>query len=366
VHVRVHRRTGCADVRLAQHALSLDGDPAAPWLLLPPDVRAALERLRAAGVPLATSGLTRPMLGVKCGCNDAFLVRRVDAAPLEASLAAVRGRDDAALVESAFLRPVLRGEDLARGARGSAATATADAPWILWTHDETGAPLTQLPPRIARWLAPWRPRLAARTDARGTGAWWTLFRTAAADARRPRVAWADLARTPSPRLLLAGDPHVPLNSCYVAAFDDERDARAFACLLAAPPLIAWLGALAEPARGGFRRHLAWTVALLPVPHAWAAVRDRLADALDASPAARTVAVASAYGIPAHSLAPLLAWDAGLVRGAASLDDLPSARAVREERARCTPTPLSVPLAPTRWRGPPGRGTPERRGATPPG
>jgi hypothetical protein len=261
---------------------------------------------------------------------------------------------------------VLRGEDLARDTRGSAATSTADAPWILWTHDETGAPLPQLPPGVARWLAPWRPRLAARTDARGTGAWWTLFRTAAADTRRPRVAWADLARTPSPRLLLAGDPHVPLNSCYVAAFDDERDARAFACLLAAPPLIAWLGALAEPARGGFRRHLAWTVALLPVPRAWAAVRDRLADAFDASPAARTAAVASAYGIPVHALAPLLAWDAGLVRSAAPLQDLPSTRAVREERARCTPAPLSVPLAPTRWRGTPGRGTPGRRGASPPG
>ncbi len=365
VHVRVHRRAGTADVRIAPHALALDADSASPWLLLPTDVRAALERLRAAGVPLADSGLTRPTLGVKCGCNEAFLVRRVDAGPLHESLAAVRGRDDAALVEAAFLRPVLRGEDLARDARGGAATSVDDAPWILWTHDARGAPLTELPPRIARWLAPWRARLAARADARGAGAWWTLFRTAAADVRRARVAWADLARTPAPRLLPAGDPHVPLNSCYVAAFDDERDARAFACLLAAPPLIAWLGALAEPARGGFRRHLAWTVALLPVPRAWNLVRDRLADAFEASPAARTAAVSSAYGIPTHALAPLLAWDAGLVRTAAPVDHESSARAVREERARCAPAPLTVPLAPTRWRGSPGRGQPDRRGGATP-
>ena len=365
VHVRVHRRAGIADARLAPYALSLDADPASPWLLLPADVRAALERLRAAGIPLAASGLTRPTLGVKCGCNEAFLVRRVAAAPLHESLAAVRGRDDAALVEAACLRPVLRGEDLARDARGMVATSADDAPWILWTHDATGAPLAELPPRVARWLAPWRARLAARTDARGAGAWWTLFRTAAADVRRARVAWADLARTPAPRLLPAGDPHVPLNSCYVAAFDDERDARAFACLLAAPPLIAWLGALAEPARGGFRRHLAWTVALLPVPRAWNLVRDRLADAFETSPTARTAAVCSAYGIPAHALAPLLAWDAGLVRVAAPVDHEASARAVREERARCAPAPLTVPLAPTRWRGSPGRGLPERRGGAPP-
>ena len=40
------------------------------------------------------------------------------------------------------------------------------------------------------------------------------------------------------------------------------------------PLVgAWLGILAEPARGGFHRYLGWTLALLPLPRDWpAAVR----------------------------------------------------------------------------------------------
>ncbi|MGZ9247752.1 MAG: Eco57I restriction-modification methylase domain-containing protein, partial [Gemmatirosa sp.] len=341
IQVRAHRRGGIAEATLAPDSLPLDRDDAAsPWLLLPHDVRAALDRLRAAGTALGASGLARPTLGVKCGCNDAFLLE-VESG--DGELATVRARGRIGQVERALLRPVLRGEDLAHTSDRTLATA------LLWTHGDDGAPLAALPPRAARWLAPWRTRLLARTDARASRAWWALYRTPAADASRARVAWADLARAPSPRLLRAGDPTVPLNSCYVAAFDDERDARAFATLLAAPPLVAWLGALAEPARGGFRRHLAWTVALLPVPRDWHTARDALADAWDAPPATRTLVVCSAYDIPAHALAPLLAWDAGLV-------PYQPARMVREERTRAHPATLAAPIAPTRWRGPPGHGT----------
>ncbi len=354
VAVRVHRRAGVADARLAPHALALDADSASPWLLLPRDVRTAFERLRAAGPPLGATALARATLGVKCGCNDAFLVDvEPGDAPDDAPLATVRARGRTGTVERALLRPALRGEDLARA--GDAPSTTC----IVWTHGDDGAPLPTLPPRALRWLAPWRARLAARTDARTSHAWWTLFRTLGADARRTRVAWADLARSPSPRLIAAGDPTVPLNTCYVAAFDDPRDARAFATLLAAPPLVAWLGALAEPARGGFRRHLAWTVALLPVPADWRAARDLLADAWTATPGARTLAACAAYGIPPHALAPLLAWDAGLVHvDALPHDDDAVARAARMVRERHAT--LSTPVAPSRWRGPPDTGTPCRR------
>ncbi len=353
VHLRVHRSGGVAHATLAPRALPLDADdPASPWLLLPRDVRAALDLLRAAGTALRHAGLARPTLGVKCGCNDAFLL---EVEPGDGELATVRADGRTARIERALLRPVLRGEDLARPARDVPTAAPTAA--LLWTHGDDGSPLPALPPHAARWVAPWRSRLLARTDARATHAWWALYRTAAADASRPRVAWADLARAPSPRLLPAGDPTVPLNTCYVAAFDDDRDARAFATLLAAPPLVAWLGALAEPARGGFRRHLAWTVALLPVPRDWRAARDALADAWDAAPSTRTLAVCQAFGVPAHALAPLLAWDAGLVPHDPARRERGShaARMVREERTH--PATHSAPMAPTRWRGTPDRGTP---------
>ena len=322
--VRVHRARTHSTAAVAPRALPLDpASPAAPWLLLPPDVRAAFDALRAAGPPLARTALPRPTLGVKCGLNEAFLVA-VDGT--DGDLARVRQGDRTGLVERTLLRPALRGEHLARAARHAA----AGAEHLLWTHDDaSGRPLAALPPHAARWLAPWRPRLAARTDLRGAAApWWTLFRTDGASPARPRVAWPDLARAPHPRLLPAGDPHVPLNTCYAATFDDEHDARAFAALLASPPVAAWLGALAEPARGGYRRFLAWTVALLPIPRDWPTARRILAPFTpDTSPALLTEAVARAYRLPPSTLTPLL--DHAPIPAPAPPSPAPPPRLIRE-------------------------------------
>ncbi|HEY0777343.1 MAG TPA: hypothetical protein VGD56_05185, partial [Gemmatirosa sp.] len=103
-------------------------------------------------------------------------------------------------------------------------------------------------------------------------------------------------------------------TCYAARFDDPLhaldDARAFATLLRSPPIAAWLAALAEPARGGYRRFLAWTVAALPLPSDWPAARTSLAHVSPSANAATlTHAVASAYSIPPDALAPLLTWAA---------------------------------------------------------
>jgi hypothetical protein len=300
--VRVHRARTTVAATLPPADLPLDRSaPASPWLLLPEDVRRAFDALRASGPPLGGTALPRPTLGVKCGVNDAFLV---DVVGRDGDLARVRHGDRTGTVEAALLRPVLRGEHLARDRAPSASTE-----FLLWPYDESGRPLAALPPHAARWLAPWRFRLAGRSDARHTGAaWWTLFRTDGAATARPRVVWPDLARAPHPRLLAAGDPHAPLNTCYVTAFDDATDAAAFAALLAAPPVAAWLAAVAEPARGGYRRFLAWTVALLPIPRDWAAARDLLAPLGPAAPPdALTRAALAAYGVARSAVGPLLAW-----------------------------------------------------------
>ena len=62
-----------------QH-LSFDETPGSPWLIMPPEVRASFERITAPVLPLAASPLGRPLLGVKTGCNEAFVVARVDRA----------------------------------------------------------------------------------------------------------------------------------------------------------------------------------------------------------------------------------------------------------------------------------------------
>jgi hypothetical protein len=302
----VRRRSLEVTWRAAAASIRFDpADPASPWLLLPPDVRAAFDRVTGRGTPLGASALGRPTLGVKCGCNDAF------------ALEVAGGEDDAVIVtrgarqgtlERELVRPMVRGEMV--------------VPWrlrptssgIVWTHDSDGAPLRVLPPRAARWLAPWRRRLAARSDLRGTRAWWSLFRTEAADCRRARVVWCDFGRTPRAAVIPAGDPTVPLNSCYVLACDDACDALAVAALLNSALAAAWLGAIAEPARGGWHRFLAWTVGLLPLPHDWPRARSLLAPlaerAIDGDPPGALElldVVCAAYRLKQAEVAPLLAW-----------------------------------------------------------
>ncbi len=313
----VHHRGATLRWTLAAGDLALDGDPAAPWLVAPPDVLRAFATLRRAGVPLAESGLGRPRLGVKCGCNDAFLVT-TDVQPRDAECARTDERRGALVrvssggksgaVEPALLRPVLRGEQM----RPWVARASAER--IIWTHDDTGAPLAALPPHAARWLARWRRALSARADARGSACWWMLFRTPAALAHRPRVVWADLGREPRAMVLPAGDPAVPLNSCYALAAPGDDDARALAALLNAPLVAAWLRMVAEPARGGYRRYLAWSVGLLPIPRDWPRARELLAPVARRATAGEPVsgvelsdAAARAYGVSLAHVEPLLAW-----------------------------------------------------------
>ena len=242
----LHRKRDVLRWCIAPAALSLDGDPASPWVAIPPPVRAAFDRLSRAGTPIGESPLGAPLLGVKCGCNEAFIVTR-DGGDRE--LAYVRSGEREAAIERGMLRPLLRGEHATpwRAARSEES--------IIWTHDARGAVLAELPPNAATWMTRWRRRLAVRSDARATTAWWILFRTAAASSARARVVWADMARTPRALVLEPGDPTVPLNSCYVVACELEADAHALAALLNSALAAAWLHVLAEPARGGYHRYL---------------------------------------------------------------------------------------------------------------
>ena len=309
--VRVAERIG--DTELAwsapARALSFDGDPAAPWVLLPPDARRVFQRLRGCGTPLALAAAGRPMLGVKSGCNAAFLFRLDEhgaSRPWQVGSSALRAR--AAAVEPELLRPLVRGETLTQWRLAPSRER------MLWTHDTTGAPSAALPPGAVAWLAHWRARLERRADARAGRCWWPLYRTEAARHDRPRVLWADFGRRARAAFVPAGHDVVPLNSCYALRCHDDDDALAITALLAAPVITAWLAALAEPARGGYRRHLGWTLSLLPLPHDWAQVRAPLAElarhGYEGRPVdddALTHAACAAYMLTPRSVRPLLDW-----------------------------------------------------------
>jgi hypothetical protein len=314
VRLTAHTRAGARTWSVARGALSYDASPGAPWLLLPPEVRAAFDLLTAAGTSLGESPLGRPLLGVKSGCNEAFVVRPAlrdtnpDPLLVQVHSGAVHG-----LVERALLRPLVRGEHL----RPWAIAADAAESAIVWTHDARGGPVAALPREGARWLSRWRRRLELRSDGRGAR-WWTLFRTEAARSDRPRVVWGDIGRAPRAVVLESGDPTVPLNTCYVARVATADDAHALASLLNSRVAAAWLAVLAEPARGGYRRYLGWTCARLPVPRDWSAARERLAplgrtaaagaaQGAAQDPRALDEAVLETFGVQAADVAPLLRW-----------------------------------------------------------
>jgi hypothetical protein len=322
IHVAVTRRLEEHTFSVPTHELPMGGDPAAPWLLLPHTTRHAFNRLRQAGPALGDSALGRPLLGVKCGLNAAFLVHATEH---DDETATIESEDNHALIERILLRPALRGEAI-RGRAGNPGapdndagrcTSTARALRIVWTHAADGTPLRTLPPRASRWLAHYRPKLETRRDARSHTPWWSLFRTEAARHERSRLVWADLGKRLRTTILEPGDPTVPLNSCYVLPTPSLDDAYALNALLTSPVAAAWLDAIAEPARGGYRRFLGWTVAALPIPNNWHSARPALAsfgrrltrhsapDPLD--PIEHTALVADAYDIPVRALKPLVNW-----------------------------------------------------------
>jgi hypothetical protein len=280
-------------------AIVFDETPGAPWIMLPPDARAAFDRLRSAGIPMASSPLGAPRLGVKSGCNAAFIVRVTDTGRELASIVDADGEEGS--VESSLLRPALRGDAVVPWSR------SACGEWIVWTHDQRGAPLPRLPERARRWLRRRYGELAGRSDATHSKRWWSLFRVDAGDSSTARVVWADFGRRPKALVLPSGDPAVPLNSCYVLRCPTEPDAWAVAALLNSRLAAAWLNAIAEPARGGYRRYLGWTVGLLPLPTDWARARTILSAARRLDDESLLEAVLSAYRLVRTDVAALLEW-----------------------------------------------------------
>jgi hypothetical protein len=267
VRVTVRKTDHATTWTCSRELLPLDHTRGSPWILLPPPARRAFDRVARASVPFYESDFARPLLGVKTGCNSAFIVR-VDS--LDGDVAHVSAGLRTGLIEREMLRPLIRGETLGKW------SLTGPREYLVWPHDEHGRPIRSLPPFARQWLLPWQDALNARTDLHGRFPWWSVFRTEGAANGRPRVVSADFGLTPRATVLQAREPHVALNSCYVVSCATSNDAYALATILNSSLAAAWLNSLAEPARGGYRRYLGWTLSLLPIPAAWSRARALLA------------------------------------------------------------------------------------------
>jgi hypothetical protein len=301
----VRTRSGVVRWSCPHEALSVDGTPGSPWVLIPPRARRSFDQLSRAGVPFFRSQFGRPLLGVKTGCNRAYVVR---VESIDGDLARISGGGRIGLIEREMLRPLIRGETLDKW------TLTGPREYLVWPQGEHDRPRRELPPHARRWLLPFHEVLSARTDLPGRFPWWSVFRTESASDDLPRVVSADFGLTPRAMVVEAGEPFVALNSCYVVACPVSEDAHALATLVNSQLAAAWLNSIAEPARGGYRRYLGWTLSLLPIPADWNRARTQLSPLGERAmrgdvPAddEMLAAVLDAFELDLPDVQPLLSW-----------------------------------------------------------
>lgn len=301
----VRNRQGTIRWSCPRDLLPLDSTSGSPWVLIPPLARRAFDRVARTRVPFFHSDFGRPLLGVKTGCNSAYIVR---VESIDGDLASISAGGRTGLIERDLLRPLIRGETLEKW------TVAGPREYLVWPHDEHDRPRQALPPLARRWLLPFRDALSARSDLHGRIRWWSVFRTESARNEHPRVVWADFGLTPRATVLEAHESFVALNSCYVVSCATSSDAHALATLLNSSLAAAWLNSIAEPARGGYRRYLGWTMSLLPIPVDWDRARSLLAPLGERAmhgdvPADDEIlgAVLGAYELCLTDVQPLLSW-----------------------------------------------------------
>jgi hypothetical protein len=170
------------------------------WSLEPPGVVELLEKIRQAGVPLKEFAGVQPLMGIKTGFNEAFLM------PTPAKERLIAAEPQAA----ALLRPYLRGQDLTRwqaehtGLWMLALKSSGNHPWP-WAGagDQAEAILAATYPAIYEYLARYRDPLVKRQD---QGEYWWELRACAYwhKFEQPKILYQDITWEPSFCLDLKG------------------------------------------------------------------------------------------------------------------------------------------------------------------
>ncbi|HEX6748990.1 MAG TPA: hypothetical protein VF092_16955 [Longimicrobium sp.] len=164
----------------------------APWSLERPEVQRLIDRIAAAGIPLAEYLGAAPVAGIRTGLNDAFVVDHDTRERL------VRGHAGAA----SFLRPLIRAGDIERWAaewRGAWLIAIPSSdeqgwPWTGAAEADAEHLFARSFPTLHAHLRPWEERLRARHD-QGRY-WWELRPRTEREHGGPRIVHADGALQP--------------------------------------------------------------------------------------------------------------------------------------------------------------------------
>ena len=247
VDVSVWRRQRTVRFRAPLSSLCVHGgDVREPWMLVEPRVEAIFRKMQAHSVCLGAVEEMPIRRGVMTGRNGVFVM-----SPEEASQ---RFGEE---VCQRYLRWAVRGRDVG-GERPKQKVQ------ILWPVDEDGEVARELPRELAQYFEAHRESLERRSDYR-SGPIWTVFRRHE-DIECPGIVWRDLGEELEASLL--DGPSIPLNTAYYLPTTSPEAAKAVRTLFHSDPMRAMASAVAERARGGWRRHFAWVMRMLPVPRAW--------------------------------------------------------------------------------------------------
>ncbi len=285
VDVRVWQHGGARRFSAPIQNLCVLGDDARqPWMLVPPKIERIFRRMQQASTPLGSVESLPIRGGLKTGCNDAFLLGDDEA----------KQRFGPAIRER-YLRWAIRGRDISpQGVECSRR--------LIWPVDDSGAIAGSLPAALEAHFENFRQRLEGRSDYR-SGPIWTVFRRHD-DIDAPGVVWRDLGE--QLEAAVAGADAIPMNSVYYLPAPSQPAAKAVVQLFHSEPMRAIARAIAERARGGWRRHFAWVMRLLPIPDRW--VSDLDDGAL--SPVDDPGLLHRAYGLDSTDVQTLAAWRRG--------------------------------------------------------
>ncbi|MFU8803088.1 MAG: Eco57I restriction-modification methylase domain-containing protein, partial [Bradymonadaceae bacterium] len=267
-----------------KHLYALGKDPGEPWLFVAPRIRAILDKVQSSGPLIGSIDALQPRRGVLTGCNDVFLVDDD------------RCREVLGDLYEKLSRPVLQGREIRH-------TGISPTRRILWPYTSDLTPIPDLPGALRAHFESHRTRLEARSDHRLTGPLWQLFRLHE-ELAAEKVVWRDFSM--ELEAAVAPTEMIPLNTVYFLPAPSPEGARLLADLLMSSPVRALALALAERARGRWRRHLAWVMRMLPLPQpALDAVLNGDTENLLVSPAL--------FGLDEDELLELDAWRAGFER-----------------------------------------------------
>lgn len=253
----------------------LPTDSEAPWTLVPPEVRNALDRMLTGdeGRPQRLLGEVQgfqAQMGVKTALNKVFLVKRVELVPEAPDEVVIytegyfsqqvpenQKRLYRARVEKSLIRPVVRGADVE-------AWHCRQRNNILWTHDdETGHVLQDIPPKAKAYFEQHTRALQHRDDYRNGMPIWTIFRVSP-DKLRSKVVWQELSNKLEVAVV-PDDPRViPIQTAYLVAAP-TRTAHGLAAFLNSTSVRLYTAVFAERARGAYFRHFSWVLGALPLP-----------------------------------------------------------------------------------------------------